>query len=137
MKKLLLITTILLCSITVFAQLDYTIATDDRQTFVYDENTDKLVKFTEYQRVVTFFELTNNFTYLKHTTPTQTTSYNLQLDSMNLGATYHSYFAMSDTGENYYIVFDYNKQNVRFVYHWEDDVMMSVFRIKNYWLNEE
>jgi hypothetical protein len=134
MKNLLLTIAMLLCSITVFSQ--WTISTDGRVDYEFNSEVEDFVRVEDsYQNVVTFFEINDDQTYMKHTTPTAVSIYMLNIAKVSKEdepAAIH-YNAISDNGYEYYILLNLGHDEIKFLYDWEDDVIMTVFFIKNRW----
>lgn len=134
MKTLTLLLLQLLLALNVSAQLY--ISTNSRTEFVWDELNSEWEFEGQDDESSTFFEFNEDFTLVKHTTATLTSTYiikSVEYDDSNDSDQY-LFEVISDVGNKYIMIHDLKGDNIRFIAN--DGKRLVRFSIKSAWKDE-
>lgn len=134
MKKQLLILVLSLISFQVFAQMN--ISTYFRQDGYWDAEEKEWVVISKDDEAYTFFEFNKDYTMFKHTTATITSAYIIKSHTKDEENEQIELEIVSDVGNKYTMVIDFENNNLRFLYEKEDTLWMVQHSIKKTWFDE-
>lgn len=92
------------------------IATDERMDGVWSNSKEKWEIVDQDSDSNTYFEFKDNFTFLTHKTKTITSIYKLTLKNYNSEHNHYNFSAVSDSGNEYNMIVNYEKRTIRFIY---------------------
>ncbi len=92
------------------------IATDERLDGVWSNSKEKWEVVDQNDDSNTYFEFKDNFTFLTHKTKTITSIYKITLKNYDNKHNHYSFNAVSDSGNEYNMIVDYENRRIRFIY---------------------
>ena len=122
-------------STNVFAQMS--ISTNLRQDFTWDYENEEWSLTSTDEEELTFFEFNKDFTMFKHTTASLTSAYMIKSMEEDKEREQWELDIISDIGNNYLMIIDFNNENVRFISDSESDSYLVKHVIKSVWFDEE
>ena len=115
------------------------VSTNLREDFEWDVETEQWVFVSSNKEELTFLEFNEDWSMLKHITPTISSAYIIK--SMEHNEEYDSWECqvVSDVGNKYFMVLDLERNNVRFMSqkrNTEDNTLVK-HTIKSTWVDED
>lgn len=125
------ILSILLLPTVVKAQ--FNISTDYMAEYVWNAKSEDWDIQREDKKTTSFFELNQDLTMLKHTTPQVTSTFKIKEEEHNNdnGSAYYMLNIVSDIGRDYFLIFDFKEGSIKVTP--EDKSFMILYRIKGTW----
>ena len=121
-------------SINSFAQLN--ISTNLRQDGIWDEAKEEWTLISIDEEELTFFEFNKEFTMFTHTTPSMTSAYIIKSLKENEEQYEYRLEVISDVGNKYLMIINYQNSSLRFFYKTAGDVVMVHHTIKQTWVED-
>lgn len=128
------ITTLIILTIIGFHNLtaQTKIEADERMDGIWSNSTEKWELVNQTGDDTTYFEFNDNFTFLTHKTESITSIYKLTLKNYNSEHNHYNFTAVSDSGNEYNMIIDYENRRIRFIYKDNKENMRLVqHRIKD------
>ena len=122
-------------SFSLFGQMS--MSTDYKTNFIWDDKNEDWVEISSDKNNIGFFEINRELTLIKHTTSKGITAYMIKSFELDEETGQYMIDLMSDSGYEYFLIFDLEKENLRFIFYIEEDLFMSRYNIKRMWMEDE
>lgn len=120
-----------------YSQAQIHISTSMRSDFVWNSNRNEWVWVSDDENEKTFFEINRDFTLIKHTTPSLTSTYIIKSSEEDKEKNQWEFSITSDVGNDYLMILDIKNNNVRFIGKTkEGNLFLVKHTIKQMWTDK-
>lgn len=134
MKKLILIIAVIFCMLQVSAQMH--ISTSSRTNAVFNTSTEEYETTSTDEFSITVFNFNKDLTMIKHVTEGITSAYTITNTHENKKNNCFEFDIVSDVGNKYFLIFDPDRNNIRFIYDSGTEVRLVQYEIKRAWFDD-
>ncbi len=133
-RKIIVIGIVFLSYLSGFSQLN--VSTNLRSDYSYDQENEEWELISTDEEDLTFFEFNEDFTFVKHTTPTITSAYLIKSFEIEGEGEEEQYIfeIVSDVGNKYVMILSLGNEMIAFLYN--DGSHMVTHDIKSSWFDE-
>ena len=125
MKNIItLLALLIISSQSLFSQTK--ISTDERMDGVWSYATEKWEVVKQNNDDHTYFEFNEDFTFLTHKTSSAVSVYKIDLQEYDDKHNHYNFAAVSEVGNKYNMIVDYENRRIRFIYKDSDEQMRIV-----------